>query len=292
MTGQYQKIRARVALYRQCVFTGLCLVFSMFAVPMLFAADEKITGRLIVEDVLARPNSQVMLQARLVQDGLVGVRGLSGETIEFVVQGLRAGTALTDKDGHASLEFKTHMRGNQKIVAKVEPSSKVTAQSGIANFASWERRKPMLLIDVVTLLKSEGGTVLPAFDTSIFGEPDPDAPHELSMLGEFYYNIIYLLRGKDGDVERLRDWLKASKFPPGITRRVQIGPDPLLAFIAQLKEGGWDHVEAGIGQTKGFADTLVKNRIKVVIFPDPSKKEKFPRRAKIVSQWKEVRKYL
>lgn len=292
MTVQYQNIRARVFLYRQWVFTGLCLLCSMFAASMLFAADDKISGRLIVEDVLARPSTPVMLQARLVQDGLVGVTGLSGETIEFVVQGLRAGTALTDKDGHASLEFKTQMRGNQKIVAKVESSSKVTAQSGIANFASWERRKPILLVDVVTLLKSEGGTTLPAFDTSTLGDPDPDAPHELTMLGEFYFNIIYLLRGEGGEVERLRDWLKASKFPPGISRRVPIGPDSLLAFIAQLKEGGWDHVEAGVGHTKSFADTLVKNRIKAVIFPDPSKKEKFPRRAKIVSKWKDVRKHL
>jgi hypothetical protein len=63
-------------------------------------------------------------------------------------------------------------------------------------------------------------------------------------------------------------------------------------FIQKLKKEGWDHIEAGIGQTKGFADTLVKNRIKVVIFPNPSKKVKYPRRAKVISTWKEVRKHL
>ncbi len=292
MTIQSWKIRIRVSASRRCVAATLCLLFMILVVPLLWAADEKIAGRLIVEDVLARPSTPVMLQARLVHDGLDGVIGVGGETIEFVVHGQRVGTALTDKDGYARLEFKTHMRGNQKIVATVESSSKVTAKPGIGNFASWERRKPILFVDVVTLLKSEDGSVHLVFNTSTLGEPDADAAYELTKLGEFYYNIIYLLRGNDGDVERLRDWLKTANFPPGITRKVQSGATSLLAFITQLKEGGWDHVEAGIGQTKVFADTLVKNRIKAVILPDPSKKEKFPRRAKIVSKWKEVRKHL
>lgn len=292
MTTHFQKNRAGLRWHLSFVVAIIGLGWFLSMAPILFAADKKVTGRLIVEDVLARPNTPAMLQARLVQDGPAGITGLGGETIEFVVQGQRTGTVLTDKDGHASLEFKTHMRGNQKIVAKVETSSKVTASSGIGNFASWERRKPILLVEVVTLLKSEDGTVLSTFDTSTLGEPDADAPHELSMLGEFYFNIIYLLRGNGGDVERLRDWLQSSKFPPGITRKVQAGSEGLLAFIALLKEGGWDHVEAGVGQSKGFADTLVKNRIKAVIFPDPSKNEKLPRRAKIVSKWKDVRKHL
>lgn len=276
---------------------SLCLLFGVLAASVLFAADEKTKGRLIVEDVLARPGTPVMLKARLVQDGLLGSTGLGGETVTFVVQGQRAGTALTGGDGRAFLEFKTHMRGNQKIVAEVESSPRVQSVKGLANFASWERRRPILLVDVVTLLKAGEGAplslpALPLINTGKLGDPDEDAPGELTKLGEFYYNIIYLLRGDKAHLESLRDWLKSSKFPPGIARAVQPGPAKLLGFIEKLKEGGWDHVEAGIGQTKGFADTLVKNRIKAVIFPHPSKKEKFPRRAKIVSTWKEVRKFL
>ena len=269
----------------------------MIPIQVLFAADEKVAGRLIVEDVLARPGTHSMLKARLVQDGLLGITGLGGETIEFVVQEQRAGTALTGGDGWAFLEFKTYMRGNQKIVAKVEPSPRVNSVSGAGNFASWERRKPILLVDVVTLLKlkEKNGTSFPKlslFNSTNLGDPDEDAPDELTKLGAFYYNIIYLLRVERGDAESLREWLKISKFPPGIARVIEPGPVKLLAFIEKIKKDGWDHIEAGIGQTKGFADTLVKNRIKVVIFPNPSKKVKYPRRAKIISAWKEVRKHL
>ena len=103
-------------------FCGAIWFFLLFMIPtlVLLAADEKVAGRLIVEDVLARPGTPSMLKARLVQDGLLGIRGLGGETIEFIVQGQRIGTALTGGDGRAFLEYKTQMRGNQKIVGKVE----------------------------------------------------------------------------------------------------------------------------------------------------------------------------
>ena len=278
-------------------FLASSLLFCLFPDSSLFAADEKVTGRLIVEDVLARPGKPTTLKARLVQDGLLGITGLGGETVKFVVQGLQAGTTLTGGDGRAFLEFKTHMRGNQKIVAEVESSPRVQAVKAFGNFASWERRKPILLVDVATLLKKgESGPLslpgLPLLNPVKLGDPDEDAPNELTKLGEFYYNIIYLHRGDKAHLESLRDWLKSFEFPPGISRVIQPGPAKLLAFIEKLKESGWDNIEAGVGHTKGFADTLVKNRIKAVIFPDPSKKEKFPRRAKIVSKWKEVRKHL
>jgi hypothetical protein len=264
---------------------------------VLLAVNEKVAGRLIVEDVLARPSTPVKLQARLVQEGPKGLTGLGGETINFKVHGQKAGSAVTDKDGRAILEFETHMRGNQEIVGDVEPSARVGAVSGIGNFASWERRKPILLVDVVTLFTGERKSsflfpALPLLNAAALGKPDEDAPRELTKLGEFYYNIIYLWPGDQENIIHLRDWLKVHQFPPGISRAVQLDPPLLLEFMEQLKEGGWDHVEAGIGQTKGFADTLVKNRIKAVILPDPSKTEKFPRRAKIISEWKDVRKHL
>lgn len=297
MNVQQRNIRMRHNAPCRLAAAGLGIVWFVLTATALFAADDKITGRLIVEDVLARPGAAAVLKARLVQDGLLGLTGLGGETITFTVQGQRVGTVLTGGDGRAFLEFKTHMRGNQTIVAEVESSPRVHSVKGVANFASWERRRPILLVDVATLLKSDGADsvalpALPFFNPVRLGEPDDDAPRELAKLGEFYYNIIYLVRGTTGNVDDVRDWLRTAQFPPGITRVIPPGSDTLLEFIERLKEGGWDHVEAGIGRTKGFADTLVKNRIKAVIFPDSSKKEKFPRRAKIVSTWKEVRKHL
>ena len=297
MTNQLSNSRTGFTHPCWVVTISLGCLFCVSASSVLFAGDDQVTGQLIVEDILARPGTPAMLKARLVQNGLLGLTGLGGETITFVVQGQRAGTALTGGDGRAFLEFKTHMRGNQQIVAKVELSPRVKGVTGLGNFASWERRRPILFVDVRTLRKAEAPgvvslPVLPLLNPIKLGQPDEDAPRELMKLGEFYYNIVYLFRGDRKTVESLRDWLTTAQFPSGITRAIQPGPAALLAFIKRLEDGGWDHVQAGIGQTQGFAETLVKRRIKAVIFADPAKHDTFPRRTKIVSTWKEVRKHL
>ena len=271
-------------------------LFSL--VPAMVAAEEKITGRLIVEDVMARPGTPVTLKARLMEDGILGAQGLGGEIIVFTVQGQRVGTALTGGDGRAFLEFRTHMRGNHNVVANVEASPRVESAEGIGNLASWERRRPILLVDVATLMQKKDSLVnsLPVlpFDVNLtaFGEPQEDAPLTLSKLSEFYFNVIYLHDSSETVGQETREWLRQHKFPVGIAKRVPPKSKALSAFMETLKESGWDHLEAGIGRTWEFARTLVKQRIKTVIFPEPNEKRVYPRRAKIVKSWKEVRKQL
>lgn len=276
----------------------LFIILHVLFIPNTVTAEEKAKGHLVVEDVLARPGTPVMLKARLMEEGLLGPKGLGGETIVFTVKGQHAGTALTGGDGRAFLEFKTHMRGNHKIVATVQSSPRVESAEGVGNLASWERRRPILLVDFATLLQAGASIVSPLpelpFRVNLepFGEPQADASHALSKLSEFYFNIIYLHEHQGTAVQETREWLRKHKFPVGIAKRVPQDAKALLAFMDKLKEGGWDHLEAGIGTTWEFARTLVKQRIKTVIFPDPQEKRKYPRRAKIVSSWKEVRKQL
>lgn len=261
-------------------------------------AQDTVTGHLIVEDVLARPGTSVMLTATLIEKGLLGNNGLGGETITFTVQGQHAGTALTGGDGRAFLEFKIPMRGNHKIVATVASSRRVESVKGTGNLASWERRRPILLVDFSTLLQKDDSIVgplpiLPAIaNLETLGKPQENASHELSKLAEFYYNVMYLHEHQGTALHETREWLRRHDFPVGITKMVPQDAKALLAFMETLREGGWDNLEAGIGQTWEFAHTLVKQRVKTVIFPDPREKKKYPRRVKIVSSWKEVRKQL
>ncbi|RMH06374.1 MAG: hypothetical protein D6704_07445, partial [Nitrospirae bacterium] len=111
--------------------------------------------------------------------------------------------------------------------------------------------------------------------------------------GKFYYNILYLSRWTGLGLERARAWLKKHDFPSSVTK--PIGPDPraFQRVIDELKEGGWDNIEAGVGRSSAFAHVLVDNRIQAIILSDKSSKtQKFPRRAKLVETWKEVRKEL
>lgn len=272
------------------IFIGLLLI------PGTIAAQDKVKGHLIVEDVLARPGTSVRLKAWFIEKGLLGNKGLGGETITFTVQGQHAGTALTGGDGRAFLEFKTHMRGNHKVVATVESSPRVESVEGEGNLASWERRRPILLVDCAVLVQGDASNPLSALPVvgslGDLGKPQENAAHALSKLAEFYYNVIYVHERQGMALHETREWLRQHEFPVGITRMVPQESKALLAFMEKLKEGGWDNLEAAIGRTLEFARTLVKKRVKTVIFPDPREKKKYPRRAKIVNSWKEVRKQL
>ena len=275
---------------------GWSIFIGLLLIPGTIAAQDKVKGHLIVEDVLARPGTPVRLKAWFIEKGLLGNKGLGGETITFTVQGQHAGTALTGGDGRAFLEFKTHMRGNHKVVATVESSPRVESVEGEGNLASWERRRPILLVDCAVLVQEDGSNPLSALPVvgslGALGKPQENAAHALSKLAEFYYNVIYVHERQGTALHETREWLRQHEFPVGITRRVPQESKALLAFMEKLKEGGWDNLEAAIGRTLEFARTLVKNRVKTVIFPDPREKKKYPRRAKIVNSWKEVRKQL
>ncbi len=275
---------------------ALSIFIGIGFLPCTTTAQDTIKGHLIVEDVLARPGTFVTLKAALIRKGLLGDQGLGGETIAFTVQGQPAGTALTGGDGLAFLEFRTHMRGNHKIVATVEPSPRVESVDGQGNLASWERRRPILLVDFSTLLQQEGSLPLPVLPVvgALVGQgkPQEKAAEALSKLAEFYYNVIYLHEYQDTVRHEPREWLRRHGFPVGITRMVPQETKALSSFMDTLTEGGWDNLEAGIGRTWTFAHILVKNRIKTVIFPDPRETKKYPRRAKLVGSWQEVRKQL
>src|SRR5919197_1354665 len=85
--------------------------FAAASAPQWAAAD-KVTAKLTVQDVLAMPGRAVTLEARLATESLIAPRSLGGEQLEFHVAGKKAGTAMTGADGRAFFEFTPRMRGN------------------------------------------------------------------------------------------------------------------------------------------------------------------------------------
>ncbi len=290
------------------VLASFCLVLNVGIPFASVSAAEKIKGRLIVEDIMARPGTSVTLEALLIEEGILGAKGLGGEIVAFVVQGRHAGTALTGGDGRAFLEFKTRMRGNHPVVAAVETSSRVESVEGTGNLASWERRRPILLVDVATLFQHDDSVVkslpdLPLPDIPLpnlpfaeslmaFGSPREHARQTLFQLAEFYYNVLYVHHRRDTALHETRAWLRQHQFPVGIAKTVPQNSKALLALMEELKENGWDNLDAGIGRTWDFAQTLVKQRLKTVVFPDPTEQRKYPHRAKVVQTWKDVQQHL
>lgn len=262
--------------------------------PVASAAD-KATTKLFVPDALTRPDRSVKLEARLVQAGLFAHAGLGGEQIDFLVGGKKVGTALTGGDGRGFLEYTPRMRGNLSLIVRLVENPRVGSGEGIGTLFSWERRRPILLVEVASLVEDTIPIVpLPSLSIgktlALPSMSAPDAADELKRLTDFYFNVMYVGKHSGTDEsEDLRQWLHKHRFPPGPIVAIQTGEGALTTMIEGLRAEGWDNVKAGIGRTREFADVLVAQRLEVVIVTEQDRGQ-LPKKAQIAKSWKEIRK--
>ncbi|MBI5411354.1 MAG: hypothetical protein HZA21_05120 [Nitrospirae bacterium] len=262
---------------------------------------EKVSGRLSVRDALTVPGRSARVEARLVRSGLLGETGLGGEQLVFLVGGRTAGTAMTGGDGRAFLEHRVRMRGNHVMTVRLVPNKRVESAEASATLACWERRRPILFVDVESLV-GEAKTPripLPSLPIEIGRQerqaPASDAADELKRLTDYYFNVIYLIRSdreETGAREEAREWLRKHRFPVGLLVTMRPGPAPLADLVERMRADGWDNLKAGVGRTREFAEALVDLRIAVVVIPSSTKDAEMPSKAQVAKDWKEVRKKL
>ncbi|HET7057710.1 MAG TPA: hypothetical protein VFI05_03195 [Nitrospiraceae bacterium] len=279
---------------------ALLVPYMVVLLPILVlsvaSAAEKVTAKLFVADALTRPDRSVKLEARLVQAGLFAHAGLGGEQLDFLVGGKKVGTVLTGGDGRGFLEYTPRMRGNLSLTVRLVESPRVGSVEGIGTLFSWERRRPILLVEVTSLMEDTKIPIVPLPPLSA-GQPFAlpwtpalDAAEELKRLTDFYFNVLYVRKhsGTD-DSEDLRQWLHKHRFPPGPIVAIQSSEGALATMIEGLRTDGWDNVKAGIGRTRAFADVLVAQRLDVVIVSE-SDRGQLPKKAQVAKSWKEIRK--
>ena len=267
-------------------------------------AAEKINGQLFVRDALVLPGQPARIEAVLTRSGLLGAQqGLGGEQLELVVEGKSVAKAMTGGDGRAFLDYTPKVRGNHDVTVKLAANPRVTSPDARAVLGAWERRRPILLVQVAALMQLEKPSSLPVPSIPLsLGQrelpaPAPDSADELKRLTQFFYNVVYVswspkeAAGPSSDTTDVREWLAQHKFPSGLSMTVNPGEQALGTKIDQLRADGWTNVKAGIGRSKAFAEVLVAHRMDVVIVPEPDKGE-LPKKAKAVKGWKDIRKKL
>lgn len=272
-------------------------VVGLWTAVLPVGGSEEGTVELYVTDALTFPSKPVQLQARLTKHLPEGEQGLAKEPVEFSLQGHVLGTATTDIEGWARLEFAPKMRGNLSLSAKWATTAKADVVKGRGVVLSWERRRPILLIDLAVLVEGPLEVNVPQPEGFpdpglILGQPSEAAPAELSKLSQFYYNLVYLDRTGTGRLEAIQRWLRDQEFPPGMIKILPQSTTSLPDLLVSLKDAGWENVSGGIGRTSEFANVLVKNRLKTIILPLPDHDEQFPRRAIVLNDWSRVRRHL
>jgi hypothetical protein len=261
-------------------------------------SGDKVSATVLVKDSLTAPRQEATIEARVLAKGLLRDSPLGGEPVELVVNGATAATGMTGGDGRAVLSVMPTGRGIVPIHVRVGASPRVSAAQGHANLVVWERRTPVLVVELSALVEDSGNGPLSGLASGFRQESRPlaDAADELGKLSQFYYGIMYVAAvppGGDGFSMSAdaRNWLTTHKFPSGLVLSIPPGEEALGAKIDELHEAGWKSVKTGIGRSKAFAEAFLHRRLEAVLVPEPSKGEA-PRKAKVAKDWKEVRKKL
>jgi hypothetical protein len=191
---------------------------------------------------------------------------------------------MTDGNGRAFLSYTPKAKGAVPFTVRVGTTSKVVVTEAGANLAVWERRSPMMAVEMAALMEDVEGR-----------RPMPDAAEELGKLSQFYYNVLYVVTedkavGTNDQVNaQARQWLKDQKFPVGHILVLPSGSEGFGAKLDELHAAGWKTLKIGVGRTKAFAEAFLQRRLNAVMVPEPAKGE-VPRKAKVAKGWKEVRK--
>ena len=262
-------------------------------------AVDKASGVLTVRDVLTLPNQTARIEARLSGKTSAGGSAWGGVTLKLHIDGKQVATAKTTEAGLAFFDYTPKMRGTYVMTVSVENAAPVSAEKTEATLCVWERRRPILLVEMAAIMQPNASTSIPASvshgtATELSTQPVSEAAEELSRLTQYYYNVVYVSTDELSSPvvasgEDIRRWLESHKFPAGLV--VMPHSEGLSAAIEAFKQDGWTTMKTGIGRTRSFAETLLHQRMEVVVVPELPKGE-LPRKAKTAKEWKEVRKKL
>jgi hypothetical protein len=294
LNGGKAVVKTAVVEYARYMAGFLAVLLTVYGEPVQVAA-EQISATLSASDAVTMPGRPVKLEARLVRSGTLVETGLGGEQLEFLVAGKKVGVALTGGDGRGYMEYKPAMRGQQSVTVRLVPNKRVEAAEATAIVASWERRRPLLLVEHAALLQDPPKSRLPDLGVLRQSESAPatGAAEELKRLSEYYFNLIYLEPAKDKTLTPVdtRAWLKRHGFPFGLKITAKYNEDGMGEAIDELRTQGWENIQAAVGRSRDFAEALLKQRMRVIVVAEERDKE-LPRRIDHAQNWREARKLL
>lgn len=277
---------------------GLFTIFLFLTAATNLSAAEKTSVILTVRDSLAPPNQPATIEATLIGKSSLTESGLGGKPIELLIAGNVAATAMTGGDGRAILSYTSKTKGVIPFTVRVASTSSIAVAEVGANLAVWERRSPMMAVEMAALIEDAVGqglaVTVPGKDME-GRRPMPDAAAELGKLTQFYYNVLYVVMndkaaGSNDQVgAQARQWLKDKKFPVGHIIVLPSSPEAFGAKLDEWHAAGWTTLKIGVGRTTAFAEAFLQRRLDAVMVPEPAKGDA-PRKAKVAKEWKEVRK--
>ena len=221
-------------------------------------------------DALAEPNEIIPLTVRL-QDSKL--RGVADAQIGYYLKNKQIGTARTNQDGLAQLEWKSLQVGDFEFTAQILslPAGKNPGLRQVTPIPLFVMvRKPdtnFVVIDLDhTLVDSSFFKVLIGL-----GRPMPDSQQVTKRIAKTY-GIIYLTHRPDLMTHRSKGWLRQQGYPPGallvskMTQALGDSGEYKTARLTTLKES-FANIKIGIGDKVSDAQAYLENGLETYLIP-------------------------
>lgn len=266
--------------------TGMIKIYSVLLLLLIASNIETVLAEanksalFIVPDQIGSPGERIFLNVKLMAKSVFFPKPISGERIEFIVDGNPVGVSLTGGDGVAVKEFIPKREGIYKINLRLTGKSGYSADEANMIVACWKRTISIILIDINTL-SSEG-----------FKKPDPipDAKEVLDKISKGYKIILYA-SDQDQDLSEMRRWLKDHSFPETPIFSWQQGK--IDEEVNNLISRGWG-LKFGIGSSMKDIRAFSEANITPIIFlrDKDEIEEDLPGNAKKAGAWKEIERVI
>jgi hypothetical protein len=262
--------------------TGMIKIYSVLLLLLVASNIEPVLAEanksaiLIAPDQIGSPGERIYLKVKLMAKSVFFPKPISGERIEFIVDGNPVGVSLTGGDGVAVREFIPKREGIYKINLRLTGKSGYSADEANMIVACWKRTISIILIDINTL-SSEG-----------FKKPDP-APDAKEVLARISMRnkIILYVSDQDKDLSEMRRWLINHSFPETPIFSWQQGK--IDEEVNNLISRGW-RLKFGIGSSMKDIRAFSEANITPIIFlrDKDEIEEDLPENAKKAGGWKEI----
>lgn len=254
------------------------------------SSDEKKSGVLVAYDVMAAPGRAINLVADLLEERFFTHAPLGGEVLFFEHEGRLLGRTLTGGDGRAMVPFIPRVAGRMSLAVRLGESRRVAAQEATAGVFVWDRKRPIVIISTSALVSAprrpDLGLPLPRAGSKL-PNPDGGAVQALATLAQRAH-LLYVTASDRLELPEVRQWADRNRLPAGPIFSLKSGPMSLAHELERWRREGWTNIRGGLAGTADEAKALAGKKLKAVVPPNASSKEKWPDEAVILNDWTET----
>jgi hypothetical protein len=279
----------------KALITAAVLCIAVFSCLHTALERGEADSVIVPADALVEEGASVRLAAEL--------EDTPGETLEFVLDGKVVGSAKTDAEGIARLDYTPMGAGDYVFTVRLGAESKRTAADAQLMLCVRKKEQEIFVTDIDQTI-SDAGNIAAWLKSAKEIRPMAGSVEALKALSK-KYTIVYVTARAKNLRAKTKEWLGDNGFPAGPVFFSENMEDSMRAeeykteLLAKLK-GQWPNMGAGAGDQESDARAYQANGMTAYIYRKPGisaddeaeELAKFPAGTMFFASWQELQKML